>query len=421
MEEKNGRTGTKSLKWFLLQRFLVIMLFVYVSEELLSMGYRLVAAPFLAETMHIQFSVTASDGSIILLMMQMILLSAAALLPDRLAAWVQASIGRNMENGLRVDITSPVLEGITDSRLIELYQVAVILIFLILLAVTLLPYLISAYWYYRSVSGKMKELLVEEKERKEAYDRQRNLLLSDIAHDIKTPLTTVCGYARALVDDMVSEEDKKKEYLQAIYAKSLRMDDLITLLFEYVKMDSDGFALHKEKADLGELLRENIALLYADFEENGIELVIEIPEQDFPYEMDKVQMGRAVTNILTNAVRYNEKGTKVCVSLNKSHQDELVQAKSYQDESHQNELYRLRIADNGTPIEDELAEHIFEPFSRGDKTRSTSGGSGLGLSISAKIIQMHGGELRLERRCPDDMEKAFVISLRQGSRSPDGA
>lgn len=391
METKNGQTGTKSLKWFLLQRFLLIMLFIYVSEELLSIVYRLVVAPFLLKTMHIQFSVTASDGSIILIMLQMILLSAAALLPDRIAVWVQASIGQSMENGLRVDITSPILEGVTNARLIELYQVAVILLFLLLLAVTLLPYLISAYWYYRSVSGKMKELLAEEKERKEAYDRQRNLLLSDIAHDIKTPLTTVCGYARALVDDMVPEEEKKKEYLRAIYAKSLRMDDLITLLFEYVKMDSDGFSLHKEKADLGELLRENAALLYADFEENDIELKIEIPERAFPYEMDKVQMGRAITNILTNAVRYNEKGTKVCVSLN--------------------EAYRLRIADNGTPIEDELAEHIFEPFSRGDKTRSTSGGSGLGLSISAKIVQMHGGELCLERQCPDGMVKAFVISL----------
>lgn len=169
------------------------------------------------------------------------------------------------------------------------------------------------------------------------------------------------------------------------------MDDLITLLFEYVKMDSDGFSLHKEKADLGELLRENIALLYSDFEENDIELEIDIPEQVFPYEMDKVQFGRAITNVLTNAVRYNEKGTKVRVSL---HED-----------------YQLCIADNGTPIEDELAEHIFEPFSRGDRTRSTSGGSGLGLSISSKIIEMHGGELRLERQCSDGMVKAFVFSL----------
>lgn len=391
MEIKNAVTGTKSLKWFLIQRFLMIMVFIYISEELLNMVYRLVIMPFLAETMNVRFSVITGDGSVILLMLKMILFSAAAFLPDNLAAWVQASIGKSMNNGLYVDITSPLLEGVTDSRLIGMYQAAVICIFLVMLAVTLLPYLLAAWWYYRAVSRKMKELLAEEKARKAAYDRQRNLMLSDIAHDIKTPLTTVCGYARALVDGMVEGEEKKNEYLRAVYAKSLRMDELITLLFEYVKMDSDGFAMHREKADLGELLRENIAFLYADFEENDMELEIDIPEGAFPYELDKVQFGRAVTNILTNAVRYNGGGTKIRISLS--------------------EQYQIRIADNGTPIEDELAEHIFEPFARGDKTRSTSGGSGLGLSISAKIIQMHGGELCLERRCRDGMSKAFVISL----------
>lgn len=391
METRKELMGTKSLKKFLIQRFLLIMLFIYISEELLSLGYRLIVAPFLVETMNIRFSVTADKGSIILIMLQMILLSAAALLPEQTAAWVQASIGENMENGLHVDITSPVLEGVTNTRLIDMYQIAVICIFLFLLAVTLLPYLLAAWWYYRSVSRKMTELLAEEKKRKAAYDRQRNLMLSDIAHDIKTPLTTVCGYARALADDVVAEEEKKKEYLRAVYAKSLRMDELITLLFDYVKMDSDGFALHRETVDLGELLRENIALLYADFEEKGMELEIGIPERALPYELDKVQMSRAITNILTNAVRYNEKGTRVRISLNGSG--------------------RIRIADNGTPIGEELAEHIFEPFARGDRTRSTSGGSGLGLSISAKIIQMHGGELFLERDCRDGMSKAFVISL----------
>lgn len=122
-----------------------------------------------------------------------------------------------------------------------------------------------------------------------------------------------------------------------------------------------------------------------------MELDIDIPEQEFPYEMDRVQIGRAIGNILTNAVRYNEKGTRIRISLQ--------------------EGFQIRIADNGIPIEDELAEHIFEPFTRGDKTRSTGGGSGLGLSISAKIIQMHGGELCLERECRDGMEKAFVITL----------
>lgn len=396
METKNIQTDTRSLKKFLIQRFLGIMLFIFISEELLNIGYRLVVVPFLAEIIGIrELSIITDGGNIVLLMLQMFLLSAAMLLPETAAGWVQNRIGQKMEGGLRIGIALPALENINNPRLLELYRIAIILIFLGLFFLTLLPYLISAYWYYKAVSGKVRELLQAEKEQKEEHDRQRNLLLSDIAHDIKTPITTVCGYARALADDVVTEEEKRKEYLQAIYAKSMRMDELVTLLFEYVKLDSDGFALNPEEADLGELLRENVALLYSDFEENGMELEIEIPEQTIPYKMDIIQMERAVTNILTNAVKYNEKGTKISVSLRIS----------------ADAGYRIRIADNGTPIDDNLAKYIFEPFARGDKARSTGGGNGLGLSISSKIVRMHGGELKLNRQCEDGYVKAFEILL----------
>lgn len=393
---KKVQAGTKSLKWFLIQRFLMIMVFIFISEELLKVGYRLWVMPFLTETMHVKLlSVTASDSSLLLLMLQMLLLSGAALLPDSISGLIQNIIGKNMESGLRIDIVSPVLDGVANQRFIEIYQLAIVIIFCALLFITLLPYLLSSYWYYKIVSKKVRELLQEEKAQKEAYDKQKSLLLSDIAHDIKTPLTTVCGYARALADDVVAEEEKRKEYLQAIVAKSMRMDELITLLFEYVKLDSSGFSLHKEKADLGELLRENVALLYQDMEEKAMEPEIEIPEEEFPFELDKIQMGRALTNILTNAVKYNAEGTKIFVSI----------------ETCLYKQYRIRIADDGEPIEDSLAEHIFEPFTRGDQARSSRGGNGLGLSISSKIIQMHGGELKLERQCADGYVKAFVISL----------
>lgn len=395
VETKNTRTDTKSLKKFLIQRFFMIMLFIFISEELLKMGYQFLVTPFLTEIMGIdELSITTGGGNIVLLMLRMFLLSAAMLLPETMAGWVQSMIGKKMGGSLYLDISIPALDPLSP-RMIEIYQVALFFIFLSLFFLVLLPYLLSAYWYYKAVSGKVKELLAAEKEQKEEQDRQRNLLLSDIAHDIKTPITTVCGYARALADNMVSEEGKKEEYLQAIYAKSMRMNELVTLLFEYVKLDSDGFSLHREKADLGELLRENIALLYSDFEEKGMELKIEIPERAFPYEVDKVQMGRAAANILTNAVKYNEKGTKICVSLRMNEESQ----------------YQIRIADSGAPIEDSLAADIFEPFSRGDKARSAGGGNGLGLSISYKIVKMHGGKLRLNRQCGGEYTKAFEILL----------
>ncbi len=364
----------------------------------MSLAYRYLVAPFLTEIMHVGgLSLVTQDGSLMLLALQMLLLSLASLLPERVSSWVIRGIGKNLEGGLYLAIDSPALAGMEDPKTIGLYRLAVIFIFLGLFFLTLLPYLVAAYWYYRAVSVKVKELLQKDKERKANYDRQRNLLLSDIAHDIKTPITTVVGYARVLADGVVEDEAKKTEYLQAIYAKSMRVDELISVLFEYVKLDSDGFILHKERADLGELLRENIALLYADMEESGMELAISIPEEKYPYEVDKIQFGRAITNILTNAVKYNPQGTAIAVSL--------------QEEYQQYQQYVIRIADNGTPIEDALAAHIFDPFARGDKARSTKGGNGLGLSISSKIIAMHGGKLQLERQCADGYAKAFCISL----------
>lgn len=396
MNQSTPQATAQSMKWFLIRRFSVIMIFIFISEELLNMLYRVWIAPFLTETMHIELlSVNTGDGSMMLLMLKMLFIAGTAFLPSNVSKVIQASIGRNMETGFVVDITSPLLAGVTSPIIIKLYKLAVIFIFMQLLVITLLPYVISAYWYYKTVSGKVSELLQAQNEQKEEYDRARNLLLSDIAHDIKTPITTVCGYARALTDGVVSEEGKRKEYLQSIYAKSMRMDELINVLFEYVKLDSSGFELHRESADLGELLRENIALLYSEFEEKGMKLEIDIPEKEFPFKMDKVQMSRAITNILTNTVKHSGNNTKVNISLRVNSDGQ----------------YQIDIADNGEPIEDALAENIFEPFARGDRARSSRGGSGLGLSISHKIVHMHGGELTLNRDCGNGYTKAFVISL----------
>ena len=214
-------------------------------------------------------------------------------------------------------------------------------------------------------------------------------MLSDIAHDIKTPITTICGYSKALSEGIVAKENRQS-YLDAIYAKAMRMDELITLLFEYVKLESEGFTMRKEPGDLAELTREMAALLYADFEGREMELVLEIPEERMPFEMDRLQLGRAITNLLTNAIRYGKENGRVLVRL--------------QD-------YELTVADDGEPIDPVFAAHIFEPFTRGDRARSSKGGSGLGLGISKKIVEMHGGRLILNRSFGEGYTKAFQIRL----------
>ena len=111
---------------------------------------------------------------------------------------------------------------------------------LILLIVTILlfvaPLMLTLYMFTRAVTEEVQRLEAEKEAFRKEYERQRNLMLSDIAHDLRTPITTIAGYARALNDGMVTDEEKCKEYLQAIENKSERMSDLITLFFDYVKL-----------------------------------------------------------------------------------------------------------------------------------------------------------------------------------------
>lgn len=83
---------------------------------------------------------------------------------------------------------------------------------------------------------------------------------------------------------------------------------MISLLFEYVKIDSEGFSLHKEQTDIVELLRENIALSYPDFERKGIEMDLDIPEECIYWNLDKIQFSRALANLLNNELRHVEQG-----------------------------------------------------------------------------------------------------------------
>lgn len=384
MNEKSTENG-KELRWFLIKRFLIIMAGIYGSTELLSALYRNVVLPALFLIWKQREIHITSQAGILELMLELFVFAAADFLPDAVAGIVKTWIGEALGNAFQISVKDVLARG----RWGLVLQIAFLLVVFVLLFVSILPYLVGAFVYYRMVTRKVNELMEQEKEQQRAFDRKRNLLLSDIAHDIKTPITTICGYSRALSDGVVDRE-REQEYLDAIYAKSMRMSELITLLFEYVKLDSEGYVLHREKLDFAELIRENAAMVYPDYEEKKISVEIDVPEEAVFCEADRLQMGRAVMNLLTNAARYGKPGGKVLIRLRER---------------------TLVVADDGLVIEPEFAEHIFEPFTRADKARTTHGGSGLGLSISAKVVEMHGGNLELDCAFGKGYTKAFVLRL----------
>ncbi len=375
----------KSVKWFLVQRFLLILFCIYWSVEAVNFLYRVVIIPAARAFLKSQQIEITGDSNMVAWLLQMLFYCVAGLLPPGVGEWVQGQIEYTMGSTMSVQVTSPLYSGGWGVAL----RILIIGGIIGLLFIRILPYLVGAFCYSRIVTRQFNELLAQEESQKLARDQRRNLMLSDIAHDIKTPITTICGYSKALSEGVVGEKDRQS-YLDAIYAKAMRMDELITLLFEYVKLESEGFTLHREPGDLAELTREMAALLYADFEDSGMELVLDILEERVFFEMDRLQLGRAVTNLLTNAVRYGKAGGRVLVRLQE---------------------YELTVADEGEPVDPEFAAHIFEPFARGDKARSSKGGSGLGLGIAQRIVEMHGGKLVLNQNFGEGYTKAFQIRL----------
>ena len=307
-----------------------------------------------------------------------------------------------------------VLPHLTGGGVFLLLLVLAIMIFLYAL-----PYVITGVLYARFVIGQMRLLQEEQRKEHEKFDADRNLILSDIAHDLRNPITTVLGYARALEDGMVTDPALARRYLKAIEAKSRRVNDLINILFDYAKINSTGFHLQKRTLDINELVRENTALLFEEVEDRGMELDAQISEERWQILADRVQFSRVISNLINNASRHNPRGTRILVRTQAiRHTD---RALSYdQMRRGQTQEDRIRyglgegilviIADDGQPIPRELAEHMFEPFAMGDSSRSSRGGSGLGLSIAAKISQMHGYRLILDENYPG-YTKAFVIVI----------
>lgn len=294
-----------------------------------------------------------------------------------------------------------------------------LLVLAIMISLYALPYVITGVLYARFVIGQMRLLQEEQRKEHEKFDADRNLILSDIAHDLRNPITTVLGYARALEDGMVTDPALARRYLKAIEAKSRRVNDLINILFDYAKINSTGFHLQKRTLDINELVRENTALLFEDVEDRGMELDAQISEERWQILADRVQFSRVISNLINNASRHNPRGTKILVRTQAvRHMDRSLSYDQMRRGQTQEDRIRyglgegilVIIADDGQPIPRELAEHMFEPFAMGDSSRSSRGGSGLGLSIAAKISQMHGYRLILDENYPG-YTKAFVIVI----------
>ncbi|CAM5208128.1 histidine kinase OS=Ureibacillus acetophenoni OX=614649 GN=SAMN05877842_11477 PE=4 SV=1 [Ureibacillus acetophenoni] len=260
----------------------------------------------------------------------------------------------------------------------------------------ILPFILKASLRYKELNEDLKrvaeELRIKSIE-KERLEESKKRMLADLSHDIKTPMTTILGYSKALYDEIVEDEEQRRRYLKYIYDKSIRVTDLVDELFMFSKLDNPDSQINRLDKDLCEFLRQVIVEYYEMFSEKDMELQIDIPDNKIIYWFDEKLLYRAISNILENTIKYNPVQTNVFIRFKKS-----------------NEMISIEIGDDGTGIHEDLAETLFDPFVRGDKSRINDGGTGLGLAITKKIVEKHGGRVYVNTK-PLRGSKIFIIEL----------
>lgn len=357
---QNGVFGGSDLTFYLVSRFIVVLVCVMAAETAVAWleGVALVSG---LETM-LGDHVSDADGTAsIFAVLQMLTM----LLHDALAA-----------NSL------PFADATTRS-VVVLTAIAMLLSFIV-------PVFVGAMVFALLVMRKVRALQMRREEELARMERQRSQFITDVAHDLRTPLMAISGMAHALSDGLVSDGPMRAEYLHAVSDRADKMGELVSSVFDYTKLDGEGFVLQREDVNLPELLLREAAVAYGDAEDAGLELTVHVPENRCTVNADSVQLARVVANLLENAIKHNEAGCEVALVLVR-----------------QAGMARVAVADTGKPIAED-AEDLFQPFTRGDASRSTAGGSGLGLSICKRVADMHGFDLTLEQpygRFP----KAFVL------------
>ena len=366
----------KNLRRFVIRKFVVTLVLVGVAEFVLLDLINHILLPLMVDAFYpkLQNFKVLSPSNIVLVALLFVFYLISLLL-NKINPAAGSYLLTYLSNALSYygigGVNNP-LQNLTQK---EFAMLALTLVGVLILVV--LPFVLEAVIFSGQVARKLNDLEQSRIAERQQNERKRYLMISDIAHDLKTLRTTVSGYARALSEGMVKKE-QEKEYLDAITAKTERMNDIVQMLFDYVRLDSEGFDLVKSKTDICEFVRENVSSLYQDIEDKGDELDVDIPDGSVNIDIDKLQFSRVLNNLLTNAVKHNPEGTKIGVFV-RIEPDEV----------------RIYIADSGEKIADDIAADIFDPFVMGDASRGTGGGSGLGLAVTKKIVEMHGYKVKL--------------------------
>ena len=219
----------------------------------------------------------------------------------------------------------------------------------------------------------IRELMDKERE----SERTKNELITNVAHDLRTPLTSIIGYLELLSRGMPMEEEMRQKYIDIAYTKAKRLEKLIEDLFGFTKMNCGKIAMHVGRVDIVKLLGQLLEEFYPSFADKGLtyELTSNVPSLEIT--ADGNLLARLFDNLINNAIKYGAEGKKVLVK---------VEAEE--------EVVSVSVVNFCYVIPEGELHLIFNKFYRVEQSRSTAtGGTGLGLAIVKNIVDMHGGTI----------------------------
>ncbi|MCI8400856.1 MAG: HAMP domain-containing histidine kinase [Lachnospiraceae bacterium] len=225
----------------------------------------------------------------------------------------------------------------------------------------------------------MRQRLKDTAEEKLQYDMENKELISNISHDLKTPITAIKGYCEGIMDGVASSPERMDKYIRTIYNKANDMDRLIDELTFYSKIDTNKIPYVFTKLDISTYFADCVEELTMELEAKNITLnFYNYVEPDTVIIADTEQLKRVVNNIVSNSVKYLDKRRGLLI----------IRLKDVGD------FVQVEIEDNGRGISQKDLPNVFDRFFRADSSRnSAQGGSGIGLSIVKKIIEDHGGKI----------------------------
>ncbi len=221
-------------------------------------------------------------------------------------------------------------------------------------------------------------------------ENMRQEFISDVSHEIQSPLTSIRGFARALQNGRLSPEEQS-HYLAIIETESIRLSRITENLLRLASLESRQVKFEPQPIRLDRQIRGLILACEPQWAGKGIEMDAELEE--VTANADEDMLSQVWTNLIHNAIKFTPGGGRVCVALRR-----------------QDDRAEFRISDTGIGIAEEDRAHVFERFYKADKARQrTEGGSGLGLSIARKIVEMHLGTIGLESEAGQGA--TFTVSL----------